>query len=153
LIKWKQAAIQVGVVLLSAIACLGQNSANELFHSCIREAPPIHERIRISHGVLQGTVESTADIELSDDFKKALKPGGDLKVLLSNNDHGEVYCYRLVSDSPLTLPDQMTADLKVKFDEVLKTWKFRPYLLNGKPIVAESSEPLEWKKSRLRVAK
>jgi hypothetical protein len=145
--------IALFILLGSANSSFAQTPSNGVLQSCIHEQPVSKERIRVSHRVLQGSAISSPDIELGDDIKKALKSAKTLRILVSINTTGEISCYRFESSEPVSLDAAGTVELKTKFDAGMSQWKYRPYLLNGQPIAIESSVPLEWKKTKLRIAK
>lgn len=128
----------------------------ELLHSCVRDLPPPKpgaQRIRISSGVLAGTVASVPDITVSDDAKKVLKQLQHLALQVSINVEGEVVCYKLLANPHEDLSESNAQLVKGELDEAVKNWRFRPYLLNGNPISSESMVPLELKKNTLKVFK
>jgi hypothetical protein len=137
------------VILGSATICFGQTV---IVRNCIAEKPKtVEQKVRVSQGVLFGVVIATPDIKIERDLSQTLKPAGEIRIKLSVNPEGKISCYELLSESPVDISEEQSARLKEVLDKAFTAWKFKPYLLDGKPISLESTWLFERTKNSLKV--
>jgi len=92
-----------------------------------KAAPP--ERIEISSGVAAGLLlEKTQPVYPP--IAKAARIQGTVVLELVISKTGEVESLRVISGHPLLVPSAVNA---------VKTWRYRPYLLNDQPVTVETT--------------
>jgi TonB family protein len=89
---------------------------------------PPGQRVRVSQGVAQASVQSKVNPIYPQEARTARISGTVvLKAVIDQT--GDVVSLQLVSGHPLLAPAAIDA---------VKQWKYRPYLLNGKPVAVET---------------
>ena len=122
------------LLILFATLCLGPLAAQEPTpeskapQETPSQQPSVPLRVRVSQGVAQGLIISKVPPAYP---KKARKKGIQGPVLLKIfiSPEGDVREVTLVSGDPLLAPAAIDA---------VKQWKYRPYLLQGRPVEVES---------------
>ena len=84
--------------------------------------------MRISQGVSEGLIVSKVP-PIYPDTARTARIQGTVVLKARINQAGEVESLSLISGHPLLAPAAMDA---------VKQWKYRPYLLNGKPVGVET---------------
>lgn len=86
------------------------------------------QRVRISQGVSEGLITSKVQPSYPEEARTA-RIQGSVVLNAVINQTGDVVSVTLVSGHPLLAPAAL---------EAVKQWKYRPYLLNGKPVAVET---------------
>jgi TonB family protein len=89
---------------------------------------PVPTRVRVSSGVIAGLLVRKVNPEYPEDARAA-RIQGVVILKAEINTEGNVSSLELVSGHPLLAPAAI---------EAAKQWKYRPYLLNGQPVVVET---------------
>jgi Gram-negative bacterial TonB protein C-terminal len=124
--------IKFAVIVFIAASCgslAAQKSLitpnSESFKACIQ--PMIGRMtIRVSAGVIRGLVEQKALPDAAD--LKSVK-NADVRVKVRIDESGNVAC---------AMGDDGDTALFERSETAAKAWKFKPYILNGKPVIVES---------------
>jgi TonB family protein len=96
--------------------------------STIPPGTPLPQRVRVSSGVSSGLLVTKVNPEYPPDAREQRVQG--VVVLQARIDkEGNVVDLQLVSGHPLLAPAAM---------EAVKQWKYKPYLLNGNPVMVET---------------
>jgi protein TonB len=90
--------------------------------------PQLPQRVRVSQGVMQGLTLTKVPPHYPEKARKKRIQGIVLLHVLIGKD-GNVETAELVSGHPMLAPAAIDA---------VKQWKYKPYLLNGNPIVVET---------------
>jgi periplasmic protein TonB len=86
------------------------------------------QRVRVSQGVMRGLIVTKVQPKYPEKArKKRIQGTVTMHVLISKD--GDVATVELVSGDPLLAPAAM---------EAVKQWKYKPYLLNGQPVVVDT---------------
>ncbi len=86
------------------------------------------QRVRISQGVATGLITSKVQPSYPEEARTA-RIQGSVALNAVINQTGDIVSVTLVSGHPLLAPAAL---------EAVKQWKYRPYLLNGKPVAVET---------------
>src|SRR5262249_747896 len=95
-------------------------------------------RIRVSQGVLSGMIVRRVQSQYPADAKDARIQGSVVLGVVINKT-GDVESVKLINGDPLLAPAAIDA---------VKQWKYRPYLLNGEPMVVETTATVQFTLSR-----
>ena len=95
-------------------------------------------RIRVSQGVLSGMIVRRVQPQYPADAKAARIQGSVVLGVVINKT-GDVESVKLINGDPLLAPAAIDA---------VKQWKYRPYLLNGEPMVVETTATVQFTLSR-----
>lgn len=110
----------------------GEGSATDSLIAIDSEPAPgtsaLPKRIRVSSGVSQGLLESKVNPEYPPDAREQHIQGVVL-LQVKIDTEGNVVQVELISGHPLLAPAAMDA---------VRQWKYRPYLLNGTPVMVET---------------
>jgi hypothetical protein len=117
-------------VVLTIVIAAGCNfmaaQDKESFDDCSKKVHSI-AKMRVSQGVIAALVKHKALPDASD--LHSIKDAA-VKVKIVIDESGFVACAEGTEGDPALYPRSI---------EAAKSWKFKPYLLNGKPVVLESS--------------
>jgi hypothetical protein len=113
------------MLIVSSICAFGQQP-QESFDDCSRRVQGT-EKLRVSSGVIQGLILKQALPDAAD--LRSIR-NSDVKVKLLIDQTGTVQCAAGIDGEP-SLYDRSA--------KAAKEWKFRPYLLNGNPVILESA--------------
>jgi len=91
-------------------------------------AQVVAQRVRVSSGVASGLVLSKVDPLYPPLARQARIQGTVVLQVIINRD-GDVDNLQLISGHPMLAPAAITA---------VKQWKYKPYLLNGEPVMVET---------------
>ncbi|MGZ7057546.1 MAG: energy transducer TonB [Candidatus Angelobacter sp.] len=130
--------IKVVLTMVIAACCSSVIAQDkESFDDCSRK---VHStaKMRVSQGVIEGLVKHKALPDASD--LRSIKDA-DVKVKIVIDESGAVACAEGVEGDPVLYPRSVGA---------ARNWKFQPYLLNGKPVVLESSFGFRYDKGKVR---
>ena len=119
-----------------AIACLGAGFlahvpagfVSEALAQPFQEETPRPTRVRVSEGVSQGLlIKKVEPVYPQEAREKHIQGLVVMKAEISQE--GDVTEVDLISGHPLLAPAAL---------EAVKQWKYKPYLLNGKPVIVET---------------
>ncbi len=118
------------VACCTAVA-LAQNGAAASGQAPANQAPPASARVRVSTGVMLGLVkQKTMPVYPDEAMNKGIQ--GDVIFKIEVDETGKIT--KITSSVPVE-GDPLLVDAS---KEALKTFSFRPYLLNGTPVKFES---------------
>jgi Gram-negative bacterial TonB protein C-terminal len=126
------------LVLLIVVSCFATaQQTGEPFDECSKQFQG-KTKIRVSPGVVGGlllerALPDTADIDPTKDF--------DIKVKVMIDETGTVKCAAGIEGDP---------QLYERSTKAAEEWKFKPYILNGNPIVVESAIFFHYRKGKVK---
>jgi Gram-negative bacterial TonB protein C-terminal len=124
------------LVLAWAAPCWATQQQDQAFDQCARQFRG-KIKIRLAPGVISGLVLKKALPDAADmDPSRAF----DIKVQVMIDETGTVKCAAGIEG------DQ---ELYERSTRTAQQWKFRPYILNGKPVVAESAFYFHYSKGKV----
>jgi hypothetical protein len=124
------------LVLACAAPCWATQQQDQTFDECAKQFQD-KIKIRLAPGVISGLVlekalPDAADLDPSKDF--------DVKVKVMIDETGTVKCATGIEGDP---------ELYERSTKTAQQWKFRPYILNGKPVVMESAFYFHYSKGKV----
>jgi outer membrane biosynthesis protein TonB len=108
----------------------------ESFDDCAKRMQG-KQKIRVAPGVIQGLVQQKAVPDAAD--LKSLK-NGDVRVKIAIDESGNVVC---------ASGQHGDSALFERSVEAARKWKFKPYLLDGKPLIVESAFYFHFSKGKV----
>ncbi len=129
--------IKVALTIAIVAGCSSITAQNtESFDDCSKK---VHSstKMRVSQGVIAGLVKHKAFPDISDLHSNK---SADVKVKILIDESGSVACAEGVEGDPALYP---------RSTEAARNWKFKPYLLNGMPVVLESSFGLHYDRGKV----
>jgi periplasmic protein TonB len=114
---------QLGGVIGSVLSSTASMAAVPKF------VPATPQRVRVSAGVTKGMCIHREDPPYPP-LARAARVQGDVVLTALINANGEIQNLQLVSGHPMLVPAAMAA---------VKTWRYKPYLLNGQPVEVETT--------------
>jgi Gram-negative bacterial TonB protein C-terminal len=131
-----RAMVRIGV-LCAAAQVYAQNSASWPCSDDLTKSEGDNHRIRVSTGVSEAFIDKKILPEVSD-LKKRMNSTVIIRTLVGKD--GLVRCTDAVEGDPKLLPRSL---------EAAKQWQFKPYLLNGQPIIVETPIEFIFKKGKV----
>jgi hypothetical protein len=127
-----------GFLLISALAC-AQNASVWPCSDDLTKVEGDSRRVRVSVGVMQALAQNKTLPDISDLKDKKLSSTVILRIIIGKD--GAVRCVD---------PVQGDADLFPRSVEAARQWRFRPYLLNGQPIMVQTRIEFVFKKGKVK---
>ena len=133
----KVMALAAGFAILTALA-YSQNTGGWPCSDDLTKAEGDNHRIRVNLSVTEAMAQKRILPDVSDLKHTKTNSTVILRVLVGKD--GTVRC---------TDPVQGDANLFARSIEAAKQWQFQPYLLNGQPIVVETTIEFAFKKAKV----
>jgi hypothetical protein len=127
------------VVLVMLASAYGQNTAGWQCSDDITKVEGDSRRVRVSVGVMETLAQNKTLPDVADLKGKELSSTVILRIIIGKD--GAVRCVD---------PVQGDSDLCPRSVEAARQWRFRPYLLNGQPIMVETRIEFVFKKGNVR---
>lgn len=134
--KMKRMNIALGLIVAIAASFLAAAQQSDHFDECAKQFQS-KVKIRVSPGVIQGLVLKKAMPEAAD-LRSARD--SDVKVKVMIDESGAVQCAAGIEG------DSALYERSIK---AAREWKFKPYVLNGQPIVVESAFYFHFNKGKV----
>ncbi|HEY2496370.1 MAG TPA: energy transducer TonB [Candidatus Angelobacter sp.] len=126
------------LMLASATSCwAATQTSDQPFDECAKQFQN-KTKIRVSPGVIEGLLLKRA---LPDAAHIDPSKSSDIKVKIMIDDTGAVKCAAGVEGDP---------ELYERSTKAAEEWKFRPYTLNGNPIVVESALYFHYRNGKVK---
>ena len=125
-------------LLVSALA-YAQNASGWPCSDDLTKVEGDSRRVRVSVGVMQALAQNKTLPDISDLKDKKLSSTVILRIIIGKD--GAVRCVD---------PVQGDADLFPRSVEAARQWRFRPYLLNGQPIMVQTRIEFVFKKGKVK---